>query len=77
MPQYNLTDQDMHDLENRFSYNAPKDNQPERYQILRHAALELAILIKENTPAGRQQSLALTALEEVSMRTNAAIAQGE
>lgn len=77
MPEYNLTDQDMQDLENRFSYHSPKENQPERYQKLRQLALEYAILIKENTPAGRQQSLALTALEEVTMRANAAIAQGE
>jgi hypothetical protein len=77
MPQYPLTDQDTNDLKNRFTYHAPKADQPERYVKLRDKAYELAVLIKENTPTGRQQSLALTALEEVTMRANAAIAQGE
>ena len=72
-----LTDQDMHDLQNRFSYHAPKDDQPERYNTLRSHALAFAIEIKQLTPVGRQQALALTALEEVCMRANAAIAQGE
>lgn len=77
MGPYPLSDQDMQDLQNRFTYHAPKADQPERYVKLRDKALELAILIKENTPVGRQQSLALTALEEVTMRANASIAQGE
>lgn len=74
---YPLTDQDKLDLENRFTYHAPKENQPARYVKMRDQALLLAIMIKENTPTGRQQSLALTALEETIMRANAAIAQGE
>lgn len=77
MGPYPLTDQDMQDLTNRFTYHAPKNDQPERYVKLRDKALEFALLIKENTPTGRQQSLSLTALEEVIMRANAAIAQGE
>lgn len=77
MPEYHITDQDLQDLQNRFSYHAPKDGQPARYVKIRERAFELALLIKQNTPVGRQQSLALTALEEVTMRANAAIAQGE
>lgn len=77
MPAYKLTDQDMQDLKNRFTYHPPKDDQPQRYSDIRDKALEIAIMIKECVPAGRQQSLALTALEEVCMRANAGIAQGE
>jgi hypothetical protein len=74
---YPVSENDMKDLQNRFSYHSPKENQPERYQILRARALEFAIEIKTFVPNGRQQSLALTALEEVVMRANAGIAQGE
>lgn len=77
MPQYPITDQDTNDLTNRFKYHRPKVDQPERYEKLRNQALLLALMIKENTPPGRQQSLSLTALEETIMRANAAIAQGE
>lgn len=74
---YVVTDQDLEDLQKRFTYHAPKEDQPIRYQKLRDQALLMAIMIKGETPPGRQQSLALTALEEVSMRANAAIAQEE
>lgn len=77
MGPYILTDQDKQDLVNRFTYHTPKPDQPDRYQKLRDQALLLALMIKEQTPVGRQQSLSLTALEEVIMRANAAIAQGE
>lgn len=77
MPKYQLNDQDINDLKNRFTYHSPKEDQPERYVAIRDQALLLALLIKELTPPGRQQSLAFTALEEVTMRANAAIAQGE
>ena len=55
------------DIEKRFTYHSPKDNQPERYARLRAKAKELAELINELTPASREQSLAFTALEECSM----------
>ena len=74
---YPINGTDLQDLEKRFTYHPPKDDQPPRYVKMRDQALLLAIMIKENTPVGRQQSLALTALEEVIMRANAAIAQGE
>lgn len=77
MPQYPLTDQDRQDIENRFTYHAPKDDQPQRYVKIRDQALLMALMIMENVPPGRQRSLALTALEEVTMRANAGIAQGE
>jgi hypothetical protein len=63
------------ELDNRFSYHAPKGDQPERYTKIRAKAKELAELIVELCPESREQSLAITRLEEVSMWANAAIAR--
>jgi hypothetical protein len=65
------------DLQNRFTYHAPKEGQPERYVLIRDAARQLAELITENTPASREQSLALTKLEESVFWANASIARNE
>ena len=63
------------DLENRFTYHAPKEGQPAIYGGLRDHAKELAYHIKNVTPASREQSLALTKLEEAVFWANAAIAR--
>ena len=65
------------EIETRFSYHPPKADQPERYNTIRGRAKELAYLIVDNTPESREQSLALTALEEAVMWSNAAIARRE
>jgi hypothetical protein len=64
-------------IEVSFVYHSPKDDQPERYGMIRNAGKELALLINETTPASREQSLAFTKLEEVVMWANAAIARNE
>lgn len=64
------------DLENRFTYHAPKPGQPEKYQDLRNLAKSLAYLIEELVPAGREKSLALTRIEEAVFWGNAGIARG-
>jgi hypothetical protein len=74
---YTISPSDLAHLENCFTYHAPKDDQPERYVELRHQAKQLAMLIKSTTPVSREQSLALTKLEEVSFWANAAIARHE
>jgi hypothetical protein len=61
----------------RFTYHPPKENQPARYTGIRNRARELADLIVQYTPASREQSLALTKLEEAVMWANAAIARNE
>lgn len=63
------------DLENRFSYHAPKEGQPVKYEQIRNTAKEFAYLIKQLTPASREQALALTHLEDVVYSANAAIAR--
>lgn len=65
------------DLENRFTYHAPKDGQPLRYEAIRAAAKELARLIVSDCPDGREQSLAVTHIEEAVFWSNAAIARNE
>ena len=62
-------------IENAFTYHAPKDGQPEKYQAVREKAKELAYLIQELVPPSREQSLAMTKLEECSMWANAGIAR--
>lgn len=72
----NMTPQQA-DVENRFTYHAPHGTQPERYVRLRTAARDLAHLIVELTPVSREQSLALTKLEESVFFANASIARNE
>lgn len=64
-------------IENNFSYHAPKEDQPERYEAIRHKAKMLAAYINENCPDSREKSLAFTKLEEAVMWANAAIARNE
>lgn len=63
------------DLENRFTYHAPDGFQASLYPMIRNKAKELAYLIDECVPSGREKSLALTKLEEVVMWANAGISR--
>lgn len=74
---YQLTEQMEERLRRDFTYHPPKADQPERYTAIRGAAAGLARLIMETTPVSREQSLALTNLEQVVFFTNAAIARNE
>lgn len=65
------------DFDRNFTYHAPKPGQPERYESIRAKAKELAILISESCPPGRERSLAFTKLEESVMWANASIARNE
>lgn len=63
------------ELTTRFTYHAPKTGQPEKYHSLRDRAKNLAREIVLLTPESREQSLALTKLEEAVFWANAAIAR--
>lgn len=65
------------DLDRRFTYHPPKGDQQARYVSLRNKARELAEMIMALTPASREQSLALTHLEESNFWANAGIARNE
>lgn len=64
-------------LQNDYTYHTPKDDQTERYTHIRTTAKTLAFVIVTNTPPSREQSIALTLLDEVVMMSNAAIARNE
>ena len=65
------------DIENNFTYHAPKQGQPERYTAIREKAKEFAKLIDQECQESREKSLAFTKLEESVMWANAAIARNE
>jgi hypothetical protein len=65
------------DLASRFTYHAPKDGQPERYEKIRFNGKNLADMIDEECPDSREKSLAITHLEQAVMWANAAIARHE
>jgi hypothetical protein len=74
---YPLTELQDADLTNRFTYHAPREDQLPRYAKLRNMGRSLAEEIVRRTPPSREQSLALTHLEEAIMWANAAIARNE
>jgi hypothetical protein len=65
------------DLDNIFTYHAPKNDQPFRYTAIRDKAKELALLIQQMVPDSRERSVALTSLQQAIMWANAAIAINE
>lgn len=60
-----------------FTYHPPKDDQAERYEIIRNKALSFADYIDNFCPPSREKSLAITCLEEAVMWANASIARNE
>ncbi|GAB6989575.1 Acb2/Tad1 domain-containing protein [Paenibacillus pini] len=64
-------------LENNFSYHPPKEGQSEKYDNIRCKAKELAYLINDLAPKSRENSLAMTNLEQAVFWANAGIARNE
>ena len=62
-------------IENNFKYHAPKEGQAEVYVEIREKAKELAYLMDEKVPNGREKSLAMTQLEQTVFWANAGIAR--
>jgi len=61
-------------LGNRFLYHAPGPGTVELHDDASLATLEMAKVIRDTTKPSREQALTLTALKEVRMRWNQAIA---
>lgn len=61
-------------LLNWFSYHEPEDGQVEKYNSIRAAALNLAEVIVDNTPASADQTAAVRLVRQAAMQANAAIA---
>lgn len=77
MFKYDITNDMVKRLDNSFKYHAPFGDQAERYERIRSAGLDLVTIICGLTPPSREQSLAITAIEEAIMRANQAIALNE
>ncbi|MCK9361630.1 hypothetical protein M0Q28_05435 [Patescibacteria group bacterium] len=65
------------ELDKVYTYHPPFGTQQERYVRIRDEAKSFATTILALTPKSREQSLALTKLEEVVMWANSAIARNE
>jgi hypothetical protein len=65
------------ELKEVYTYHAPHGDQQERYERLRKAGLNLALEITQLAPQSREQSLALTSVQQAIMWANAAIAINE
>jgi len=74
---YTPNDDKLKQIENSFTYHSPKGDQQERYVALHDKAKELALDILHMVPPGREQSTAITKLEETIMWANKGIACGE
>jgi len=72
----NLT-MDYLELEKRFTYHPPKDDQAVRYEKIRAAALGFAIFLNSMCPDSREKSIVMTKLDELVMFANASIARNE
>ncbi len=78
MTEVNMTEQQyklVERLKNDFTYHKPPESVGPIFVAIRDKAHELARLIVLNTPTGREQSTALTRLEETVMHANAGLAR--
>lgn len=65
------------DLDNIFTYHAPRGDQPERYEKIRAEALDLAKFLVASCPESRERTHAITHLQCAVFWANAAIARNE
>jgi len=77
MKSYHIDPETDQRIENIFQHHPPFGNQLARYKQLRDEAKAFAYLIISSSPKSREQSLALTHLEEAVFFANAAIARHE
>jgi hypothetical protein len=62
-------------IEHNFTYHPPKEGQPQKYIEIREKAKELALLLNDACPDGREKALAMTKLEESVFWANASVAR--
>lgn len=65
------------EIENNFTYHAPKGDQTERYEKINEAAKNFAKVVKEVTPDCADQTVAIRSIMLARMQANAAIACNE
>lgn len=66
---------DLKEIDRRFSHHAPDLDASKRHAAIRIVFKNAAEVVVDVTPASREQSLAITALEEAAFWANAAIAR--
>ena len=67
---------DIDDLENRFKFHpATTQERMLHHELIRDAALDLALTVNSICPDGRELSLAITKIEEAMYWANAAVAR--
>jgi hypothetical protein len=64
------------ELTNRFIHHPPGPGQPELYEQIRAAGLDLARLLNAYCPAGPELAHAIDAVDQAVMWANAAVARG-
>jgi hypothetical protein len=64
-------------LNKDFTYHPPKEDQRERYELIRATAKSFASLIFAMCPYSEEKSMALIKLDEVVFWANASIARNE
>ena len=65
------------ELRRRFTRRRVSDEQAQKQDLINQKALELSLLIAEATPVNRQQSVALTNIEQAAMWANKAISHDQ
>ena len=65
----------MAEIKKNFTHHEPDEDKFQVFQAIREQGRALAELILKEAPQGREQSLALTKVEEAVMWANAAIAR--
>lgn len=70
-----FVDIDVDDLENRIKYHRPDEIGIEKIAAMRRSALQWMLDIRSTIPAGREQSLAFTKIEEALFWAIAGIAR--
>ena len=63
------------ELSDRFQYHAPSPAGVYKHGLLSDAFTELATLVRDTCPQGREQSLALTNLEQAKFWASAGVAR--
>ena len=74
---YAISGEKQTQLQNNFTYHAPREGQPGRYEDIRNTGLDMARLLARLCPESRELSVALTKIEEAVFWANAAIARNE
>ncbi len=71
----NLDPISQEEIDNRFEYHTPNEEQQKKYVALRLMGKIFAESVCRMVPSSREQSLALTKIEEAVMFANAGIAR--